>query len=210
MKTKLLGLSLVALGLAGAAYAAAPQAPADPLGDKTITKAEFVAKHGEMFDKMDANRDGKLDAADRTAHMGQMFDMADTDHNGSLSRAEFGAMHQRGPEGGMGGHEGMGPGEGMGKAMRHGGDHGMGMKMIGMADANHDGAVTRDEFLAGAGQHFDMMDANHDGSLTKDERAAARAKMGGGKRHGGRGGHAGQPMGDHPMGDMPPPPPPAN
>lgn len=197
MNTKILGLSLVALGLAGAAYAAAPQAPGDPLGDKTITKAEFIAKHGEMFDTMDANHDGKLDAADRAAHMGQMFDMADTDHNGSLSRAEFDAMHQRGPEGGMGGPEGMG------KGMRHGGDHGMGMKMIGMADANHDGAVTRDEFLAGAGQHFDMMDANHDGSLTKEERAAARAKMGG-KRHGG---HAGQPMGDHPMGDMPPPPP---
>jgi hypothetical protein len=203
MKTKLLGLSLVALGLAGAAYAAAPQAPADPLGDKTVTKAEFIAKHGEMFDTMDANHDGKLDAADRAAHMGQMFDMADTDHNGSLSRAEFDAMHQRGPEGGMGG------GEGMGKDMRHGGDHGMGMKMLGMADANHDGAVTRDEFLAGAGQHFDMMDANHDGSLTKAERAAARAKMGG-KHRAGRGGHAGQPMGDHQMGDMPPPPPPAN
>ncbi|MGB7654181.1 MAG: EF-hand domain-containing protein [Novosphingobium sp.] len=204
MKTKILGLSLAALGLAGAAYAAAPQAPADALGDKTVTKAEFIAKHGEMFDKMDANRDGKLDAADRTAHMGQMFDMADSDHNGSLSRAEFGAMHQRGPGGDMA------PGKGMGKGMGHGGDHGMGMKMLGMADANHDGAVTRDEFLAGAGQHFDMMDANHDGSLTKAERAAARAKMGGGKHRAGRGGHGGQPMGDHPMGDMPPPPPPAN
>lgn len=200
MKTKLLGLSLVAFGLAGAAYAAAPQGHADPLGDKTVSKTEFLAKHGDMFDKMDSNRDGKLDSADRAAHMGQMFDMADTDKNGSLSRGEFGAMHQRGPDAGAG------LGEGMGKGMRHGGGHGMGMKMLGMADANHDGAVTRDEFLAGAGQHFDMMDANHDGSLTKAERAAARAKMGG-KRHGGRGGHAGQPMGDHQMGDMPPPPP---
>ena len=204
MKTKLLGLSLAALGLAGAAYAAAPQAPGDPLGDKTVTKAEFLAKHGEMFDKMDGNRDGKLDSADRVAHMGQMFDMADTDHNGSLSRTEFGAMHQRGPEGDAGPGEGMG--KGMGKGMRHGGEPGMGMKMMEMADADHDGAVARGEFLAGAGQHFDMMDANHDGSLTKAERAAARAKMGG--KH--RGGHAGQPMGDHPMDDMPPPPPPAN
>lgn len=191
MKTKILSLSLVAFGLAGAAYAAAPQAPADPLGEKTVTKAEFLAKHGEMFGKMDTNRDGKLDAVDRVAHMGQMFDVADTDHNGSLSRAEFAAMHQRGPGGAME------PGDGMGKGMRHGGDHGMGMKMLGMADANHDGTVTRDEFLAGAGQHFDMMDANHDGSLTKAERAAARAKMGG-KRHGDHGNHT--------MGEMPPPP----
>lgn len=199
MKTKILGLSLVALGLTGAAYAATPQAPADPLGDKTVTKAEFLAKHGEMFDKMDTNRDGKLDQADRAAHMGMMFDMADTDHNGSLSRTEFGAMHQRGPEGDAGPGEGMG----MGKGMRHGGEPGMGMKMLEMADANHDGAVTRGEFLAGAGQHFDMMDANHDGKLTKDERAAARAKMGG--KHRGGGGHGGH--GDHQMGDMPPPPP---
>ena len=208
MKTKILGLSLAALGLAGAAYAAAPQAPSDPLGDKSVTKAEFLAKHGEMFDKMDANRDGKLDQADRAAHMGQMFDMADTDHNGSLSRTEFGAMHQRGSEGDAGPGEGMGTGmsKGMGKGMRHGGEPGMGMKMMEMADANHDGAVSRGEFLAGAGQHFDMMDANHDGSLTKAERAGARAKMGG--KH--RGGHAGQPMADHQMGDMPPPPPPAN
>lgn len=198
MKTKILGLSIAAFALAGAAYAASPPAPADPLGDKTVTKAEFLAKHGEMFDKMDANRDGKLDSADRAAHMGQMFDMADTDKNGSLSRGEFDAMHQRGPGGAP-------MGDGMDKGMRHGGDHGMGMKMIAMADANHDGAVTRDEFLAGAGKHFDMMDANHDGSLTKAERTAARAKMGGGKRRAGHGGH-----GDHPMGDMPPPPPPAN
>lgn len=207
MKTKTLGLSLVAFGLASAAYAAPPPAPGDPMGDKAISKSEFLAKHGEMFDKMDANHDGKLDSADRAAHMGQMFDMIDSDHNGSLSRAEFAAMHQRGPAGDAGAHEGMGKGMGMGKAMGPGGEHGMGMKMIAMADANHDGAVTRAEFLVGAGQHFDMMDANHDGNLTKAERAAARAKMGGKHRggHGDQGGH-----GDHQMGDMPPPPPPAN
>ena len=91
MKTKILGLSLAALGLASAAYAAAPQAPADPLGNKSVTKAEFLAKHGEMFDKLDSNRDGKLDAADRAAHMAQRFDGADSDHNGSLSRDEFSA-----------------------------------------------------------------------------------------------------------------------
>lgn len=196
MNTKILGLSLLALGLAGAAYAGAPGPDADPLGDKTMTKAEFLAKHAEMFDKMDANRDGKLDSADRAAHMGQMFDMADTDHNGSLSRDEFAAAHQRGP---MGGTEDGARAHG-GKRGGHGGPGKMGMRMVRMADTNKDGAVTRDEFTAMAGQHFDRMDANHDGKLTKEERKAAHAKMKGmrGERHGGHG--------DHQMGDMPPPP----
>lgn len=193
MKTTTLGLSLAAVALAGAAYAAEPQGGADPLGDKTVTRAEFIARHGEMFDKMDTNRDGKLDSADRAAHMAQRFDTADADNNGSLSRDEFGAAHARGPKGNDTARDG--------KRMRHGGGHGMGIMMIRMADTNKDGSVTRAEFLAGASQHFGMIDANKDGALSAAERKAARGKMKG-MRHGGQGGH-----GDHKMGDMPPPSP---
>jgi hypothetical protein len=196
MKKTILGLSLLALGLAGTAYAGDAAAGDDPMGDKTVTRAEFLAQHGQMFDKMDANRDGKLDAADRTAHMGQMFDEIDADHNGSISREEFAAAHQRGPEGGeRREHAGMPGGRQPG---------GMGMMMVKMADGNKDGSVTRDEFMGMAGQHFDKMDANHDGKLTKEERKSARAKMKGmhrGAKPGGADGHAGH---------MPPPPPPAN
>jgi len=74
MKKSLIGISALALGLAGAAYAADEMPGGDPLGDKTVTKAEFQAKGAAMFDKMDANHDGKLDAADRAAHEGAMFD----------------------------------------------------------------------------------------------------------------------------------------
>jgi len=49
--------------------------------------------------------------------------------------------------------------------------------MMGMADTNKDGAVSRDEFLTGHARHFDMADANKDGSLTAEEREAAHAKM---------------------------------
>ena len=186
MKKSLIGLSALALGLglAGAAYAADDMPRGDPLGDKTVTKAEFQAKGA--------------------AHEGAMFDQLDSDHNGALSRAEFAAAHQRGPQGD-------GP---AGKHMRHGGpngDHGghMGMMMMHMADTNKDGAITRVEFMAAHLKHFDMMDANHDGQLTQAERKAAREKMkaqgtmgggkGGGMRHGKHG--------DMQMGDMPPPPP---
>ena len=208
MKKYLIGISALALGLAGAAYAADEMPGGDPLGDKTVTKAEFLAKGVAMFDKMDVNHDGKLDAADRAAHEGAMggekakhdgamFDRIDANHDGNVSRDEFAAAHQRGPGGngpGADGHRG-----------GHGGGH-MGMMMMRMADTNQDGAVTRDEFAAAHAKHFDMMDANHDGQLTQAERKAARDKMKdmGGMRHGKRGDHA---MGNMPMGDMPPPPP---
>jgi Ca2+-binding EF-hand superfamily protein len=208
MKKSLLGLSLLALGIAGTAYAAEAMPGGDPLGDKTVTKAEFLAKGAEMFARMDVNHDGKLDLADRAAHEGQMFDRADTNHDGMLSRDEFMAAHQRGPMGEHGRDGAGGPGAKHGG--RHRGEHGgMGGMMMRMADTNKDGAVSKDEFLAAYAKHFDMMDTNHDGQLTKAERQAARQKMRamGGMRHGGKqggkqGGHA---MGA--MGDMPPPPP---
>ena len=199
MKKSLIGLPLLALGLAGSAYAAEAMPGGDPLGNKTVTKAEFQAKGTEMFAKMDTNHDGKLDAADRAAHEGQMFDRIDANHDGALSRDEFMAAHQRGP-GGDAGPEAMHGGP----AGKDAGGHGGGMMMMmHIADTNKDGAVSRDEFLAAHVKHFDMMDANHDGQLTQAERKAAREKMHamGGMRHGEKGG-------DHQMmGDMPPPPP---
>lgn len=198
MKKSLIGLTLLALGVAGGAYAAETIPGGDPLGDNTQTKAEFMARGATMFDKMDVNHDGKLDQADRAAQAGQAFDNQDANHDGALSRDEFMAAHQHGPAAG-------GPdGRGGGRSDGHKGDHGKrggGMMMMKMADTNNDGAVSKDEFLAAHGKHFAMMDANHDGQLTKAERQAARAKMGGmgGMRHGG-------PRGGAPMGDLPPPP----
>ena len=186
MTKKIFALSLLALGLAGTAYAAEMPGGADPMGDQVLTKAEFQAKGAQMFDMMDANKDGKLDPADRAAHESQMFDRLDTNKDGAISRAEFGAAHQ----------------SGAGGQPASAGHGGMGMMMLKMADTNKDGAVSRDEFLATHAKHFDMMDANHDGKLTKAERRAAHDKMR--AMHGKRGGGM---RGDHKMGDMPPPPP---
>ena len=203
MKKSLLGLSLLTLGLAGSAYAAAAM-PGDPLGDKTVTLAEFLAKGAEMFARMDVNKDGKLDQTDRAAHDGEMFDRIDPNHDGKLSREEFMAAHHRRP-----GARGAGDAaEGM-PAGGHRGGHEGGMRLLRMADTNHDGAVTRDEFMAAQTKLFQLMDADHDGQLTKAERLAARQKM---HAMGGMGGkmHHGSPRGRHPMGDLPAPPPPAN
>ncbi|MFC3173026.1 EF-hand domain-containing protein [Novosphingobium bradum] len=216
--TKRMTLALAATGmvaLAGTAIAQQRMGLHDPFGNATITRAEAQAKAVEMFARLDVNGDGRLDAADRVAAMGKRFDAMDANHDGVLSRQEFLDAHQK-MMGGHDGHDGAGgPGE-----HRMGGMEGMGgmgamramhgMRMLGRMDTNGDHAVTRDEFLAGALKRFDTADANHDGKLTPEERRAAfRQGMKMHRQHmGGMAGHGmDHEMGDHDMGDMPPPPP---
>lgn len=196
MKKTILTIALLTAGLSGAAIAQGPAARPDPMGDKTVTKSEAQARAGEMFVKMDANKDGKLDQTDRAAHkaqmQGQMFDKLDANKDGSISRAEFSAAREQRQAGAAG--EGR-----KGRRGMHGGHGGKaGGMMLKMADANKDDAVSRDEFLAAHSKMFDAADANKDGQLTAAERQAHHAKMREhmGKR--GKGAHAGH-------GDMPPP-----
>jgi hypothetical protein len=58
------------------------------------------------------------------------------------------------------------------------------------ADANSDGAVTRQEYDAAGAARFATLDANNDGQLTREERRAQR-----GERRRGRGGRGGGMMG---------------
>ena len=228
MKPLALGLSLAVLAACGVAYAETAAQPGHGWG-ASVTKAQAQEMAGRMFDRMDANHDGKLDATDRDARRAEMksamFQRMDANHDGQISRDEFMNFKPggpKGPEGGMGGHDMHGPmggpgmdgpgmgGPGMGgpggeghMGMRgHGmGMGGMGGMMMRMADTNHDGTVTRDEFMAAVLQHFDQMDTNHDGTVTPEERRAAHEAM----RE-----HMHDSMGGHGMGGsdgaMPPPP----
>ena len=189
-----LAAATAALAMTATALFAAPgdaRRGMDADGSGTISRSETQAAVVARFAKADTNGDGVLNEADKAARMGQMFDKMDTDKNGSISRAEFTTAHSA-----MGGaHEGMdhakmggsgmgGPGMGghrMGGQM--GGGSGM---MLRMADANKDGAVTRDEATAAALKHFDQMDSNKDGQVTQAERQAAMKAMGARmKAHGG-------------------------
>lgn len=190
MKKFTLGLSLIALTIGGAAWAA-QDTPAGPRGgaDRTTTRAEAQAMAAQMFARMDKNSDGKLDEADRAAHKAEMFTRLDTNKDGSISRDEFAAARERragagGPDGQPDGerrmgrrHGGGGHGEGRGEG--RGGMRGM---MGKMADANKDGAITQAEFTASAMTHFERLDANKDGQITPEERRAARGARRGMKR----------------------------
>lgn len=171
-----LAFSITALAIGGVALAEAPKTGG--MGnDRTVTRAEALERSGRMFERMDANKDGKLDAADREARRIAAFDRIDANKDGMVSRAEFSAPRQAmgGERQGMGNHQGM-RGHGMRGHGMHGG-MGRGMMMMRMADANRDGAVTQAEFTAAATTRFDRTDSNRDGQITPAERQAARAAM---------------------------------
>ncbi|ENY80303.1 hypothetical protein [Sphingopyxis sp. MC1] len=159
--------------------------------DGVLTRAEAEAHAKAMFVKLDVNKDGKLDQADRAARhaekRAQMFDRLDANKDGSISKAEWDQADaareakraewkaKRGERAGapgngaerhaMRGHHG-------GKRGGHGGPGGW-MK----ADANGDKAISQAEFVAGALARFDRMDANKDGKVTAEERQAMRQAM---------------------------------
>jgi len=162
--------------------------------DGVLTRAEAEAHAKAMFVKLDVNKDGKLDQADRAARhaekRAQMFDRLDANKDGSISKAEWdqadaareakraewkakrgeraGAPGEGGERHAMRGHHG-------GKRGGHGGHGGPGGWM--KADANGDKAISQAEFVAGALARFDRMDANKDGKVTAEERQAMRQAM---------------------------------
>lgn len=193
-----LGLSVAALAIGGAACAQAPSTPPqdgprmerpkiDANGDGIVTRAEAQAAATAMFARLDVNKDGKLDQADRELGRQQkrdkMFARLDTNGDGSISKAEFAAQkgpegrgpEGRGPEGRGPGKDGHGPRGGHGHGRGHGPHGGGMMAMARDADTNKDGAISQAEFMAAAMKRFDAEDTNHDGQVTKAEREAAHA-----------------------------------
>ncbi len=169
MKKITLGLSLVALSIAGVAYADHHDSDAD--GNRSVARAQAQAHAAAMFARMDVNKDGKLDAADRATQEAEKFARIDTNKDGTLSRDEFGAGRNHGA--GANGAE-------RPDRMAHRGGNGAkrgSMMLLRMADTNQDQSVTSAEFTAAHLKRFETSDANKDGTLTREERQAAKAKM---------------------------------
>jgi Ca2+-binding EF-hand superfamily protein len=112
--------------------------------------SERDGRHGVF--QSDSNADGVLTRAEFDAGRDAMFARLDQDHNGNLTREEMRAGRSER------GHRGW---------RRH---RGGGMHVLTRADANNDGDITRDEFLARPLEHFDRLDANDDGVISTAER----------------------------------------
>jgi len=178
-----LTLSIAAMAvLAGSAIHAQPaQREARPAAEQS--REQVLAHADQMFERMDANSDGRVDQADREAHQRTRFDRRDADNNGALSFAEVQGSQERGRE-----RTAEARGDGAQEPKRgdrrrgSGGKGGMG-GMGGMhnkansADANKDGAISREEFRSAALARFDRADANSDGTVTAEERGAQREQM---------------------------------
>lgn len=178
-------ISLFALGAALIAVpviAAPGGAKAD--GDGTLTRTEAQAHATQMFAKMDFNKDGKVDAADRTAKRAEMqakkFASLDADGNGSISQAEWtnqGAKRaERAEKRAAAGEMSEGKRHAMRGPGKRGGHRGMHGGMMGKADTNGDKAVSQAEFQTAALARFDAADANKDGRVTAEERKAQRGE----------------------------------
>lgn len=164
---------------------------ADANGDGRVDRAEFQARTDARFQRMDLDHDNRISpderrhgplrrpaaqgaamrpTAGRTVDQAQFrrqsmraFDRMDTNHDGVIDATELAAMRDlmrfrmagRAGHGGQGGAMG-GPGRSGGGTMR--------------ADADRDGRVSRDEFMADARQRFDRRDGNHDGYLDRADR----------------------------------------
>lgn len=182
-------ISLFAFGAALIAVpvlAAPGGANADADGNGTLTRAEAQAHATERFAKMDFNKDGKIDAADRSAKRAEMqtkkFASLDADGNGSISQTEWNnqgaeraakraerlAKRAEAGEARDGKRHAMrGPG-------KRGARHAMHGSMMAKADTDGDKAISQSEFQVAALARFDAADANKDGQVTAEERKAQR------------------------------------
>ncbi len=140
------------------------QAPAVNAPNKgSVSRTAFLANSGTEFDRIDANKDGKLSKAEieanrRAVWLAQakarnsaLFKQLDLDHNGSLSADEFARVIGQPP------------------AFD-------GQPIITRMDTNHDGQVSREEFRAAGVADFDRLDTNKDGVVTRAEIDASRTK----------------------------------
>lgn len=178
MKKSMIFLTLGAAMVAAPVFAAPGGKMGDADGNGVLTRAEAQAHATERFARMDANKDGKIDAADREAARAAMqakrFASFDANSDGSISKAEWDQQGaDRAAKRAAAGEAGQGKRHAMrGHHGKRGGHHGM--WMMGKADTDGDKAISQAEFQTAALARFDAADANKDGQVTAEERKAQR------------------------------------
>ncbi len=151
-----------------------------------------------IFNRMDANGDGKLTKDELPEFARERLEEADKDGDGVITKDEFA---QSAPSGRGGGRAGFGGG--FGGPGRRGGFGGPGgadfAARIMSNDKNGDGKVTKDELPESMQRILDRADTNNDGAIDKEEAQGMAERFGGGGRPGGFGrGKGARPKGARP------------
>ena len=105
----------------------------------------------DKLDRLDADKDGKITAAEYTAGAKTSFDKLDANADGKVTAAEMDAAYTTSK-----------PGVGAAKVPSS-------AEKIKSLDTDGDGALSSVEHEAGSRTMFDQLDANKDGSLTAEE-----------------------------------------
>jgi len=109
---------------------------------------------GEWFAAADASGDGSVTKAEFASYRDATFAKLDRNSDGVVSPADFPRLAKRKPE----------------AIARL-------TQVLGNADSNGDGAISRSEFAQAPPVMFERSDTNRDGRVTKAEYDAARAQM---------------------------------
>ncbi len=166
--TAFLTAGTLGLVLAGAALAA-PQgqrARLDPAA--SVTRADTLAMINARFDRIDANTDGMIDAAEMAAHQAKMQERRSQRMAGrAVARTDEGAANETATAARREAWERLAKARAEARSAQ-------GQFGFAMRDADGNGLISREEFTAPALTRFDRTDANSDGVITPEERAAMR------------------------------------
>jgi hypothetical protein len=140
-------------------------------GLASVALAHGGHMRGQFFEKVDANKDGKVTLAEAKAAEQTRFASIDTNKDGRLTEAELQA-HRAALRGD--------------REQPANNEHGKkrGGHFFKKVDANGDGAIDATESAAGAEKMFTRMDDNGDGVVTKDELGRGGCEHGRGPKHG--------------------------
>ena len=118
----------------------------------SITTFASAQPGDRMLERFDADRDGALSAGEIQTMRGTLFDRFDDNGDGVLDAQEQKSLSDR-----------------FRRAAA------MGAELLPRADTDHDGRLTREEYLQSPRPAMERADTDHDGRLTREEIVAARA-----------------------------------